>query len=338
MKKSILILTSYPDPHIDRVLEILNKNGKNSIALYANMFGKNQYVEYNPKENEPLTFVLRVKKYTLNDFSGLWFRKPHLWLESEDQHDHDPDKMMSIMYKRNEIIAMFSRGIMNEAQKKGIFIINSIDLLMLSSNKLDQLNTANKLGFSIPETLISADYDSLLSFISNHDGKAVIKNIVTSQIRYGKYSRLFFTIPITKNKFVNYHKLKPIDYPLFLQEEIEKKIELRITIIGKKVFATALDSQSTKLGKTDWRREIPENIKHSVYILPIEIEKGCLDLLRHYHLQFGTIDMAVTPEGKYVFFELNPNGQYLWIENLTKQPLSKAIAELLMNPEENKLV
>jgi hypothetical protein len=43
--------------------------------------------------------------------------------------------------------------------------------------------------------------------------------------------------------------------------------------------------------------------------------------------------MAITPDGKYVFFEINPNGQYLWIEDITKAPISEAIADLLIDPK-----
>ncbi|MCA9385364.1 hypothetical protein KC717_01810 [Candidatus Dojkabacteria bacterium] len=56
-----------------------------------------------------------------------------------------------------------------------------------------------------------------------------------------------------------------------------------------------------------------------------------------YCTLFVAIDMAVTPKGEYIFFEINPNGQYLWIEEMAELPISEAIAELLTNPEKNKL-
>jgi glutathione synthase/RimK-type ligase-like ATP-grasp enzyme len=76
---------------------------------------------------------------------------------------------------------------------------------------------------------------------------------------------------------------------------------------------------------------------HKIVKLPAKAEQLCFNLCKHYCLQFGAIDMAITPEGDYVFFEINPSGQYLWIEDLTKAPISEAIAELLANPKKNRL-
>ena len=47
-------------------------------------------------------------------------------------------------------------------------------------------------------------------------------------------------------------------------------------------------------------------------------------------LCYGAIDMILTPDGRYVFIEINPNGQYLWIEQETGLPISAAICDLLM--------
>ena len=51
--------------------------------------------------------------------------------------------------------------------------------------------------------------------------------------------------------------------------------------------------------------------------------------MKEFGLNFGCFDIAVTPSGEFVFFECNPNGQWLWIEEFTGAPIGKAIAELL---------
>jgi len=63
--------------------------------------------------------------------------------------------------------------------------------------------------------------------------------------------------------------------------------------------------------------------------LPEEIEQKCRALLRNLNLQYGAIDMVVTPDNEYVFLEINANGQWAWIEMLTGLPVSKEIAALL---------
>lgn len=64
--------------------------------------------------------------------------------------------------------------------------------------------------------------------------------------------------------------------------------------------------------------------------LSSDVEEKLLMMLRRLNLNYGAFDLILTPEGKYVFLELNPNGQYLWIEHLTKLPISEAIADLLI--------
>ena len=52
-------------------------------------------------------------------------------------------------------------------------------------------------------------------------------------------------------------------------------------------------------------------------------------------VSFGAVDMIVTPNDRYVFLEINPSGQFGWIEKLTGLPISRTIAEVLANPPSN---
>lgn len=56
----------------------------------------------------------------------------------------------------------------------------------------------------------------------------------------------------------------------------------------------------------------------------------CLALVKNLGLVFGCIDMIVTPEGKYVFLEINPNGQWMWIEELSELPIAESIVSMLI--------
>jgi len=59
------------------------------------------------------------------------------------------------------------------------------------------------------------------------------------------------------------------------------------------------------------------------------LSRRLLALVGRLGLVFSTIDMKLTDEGEYVFLELNPMGQYLYVEILTGLPLTAAMAELL---------
>ena len=118
--------------------------------------------------------------------------------------------------------------------------------------------------------------------------------------------------------------------PTQLQEYIEKAFELRVTVIGNRVFAVRIDSQLHEETKVDWRLHTQLN-PHSVYELQHEIKQFCLAFLAEQRLLYGAMDFIVTPKGEYYFLEHNPFGQYLWLEHETKLPLTEEICNLLVH-------
>ena len=50
-------------------------------------------------------------------------------------------------------------------------------------------------------------------------------------------------------------------------------------------------------------------------------------------LAYGAIDLRRTPEGDYVFLEINPAGQWIFVEEKTGQPMTDAMAKLLAAPD-----
>lgn len=117
--------------------------------------------------------------------------------------------------------------------------------------------------------------------------------------------------------------------PVIIQSYIQKEFELRVTVVKDKVFACAIYSQSSERTREDWRRYDIPNTPHKIYKLPKQIEQKCVDIVKKLGLEFGCIDMIVTPGGEFIFLEINPNGQWLWIEHLTGLPIGDAISEEL---------
>jgi len=64
------------------------------------------------------------------------------------------------------------------------------------------------------------------------------------------------------------------------------------------------------------------------------VETGLLRLLKHAGLRYGAIDMRRTPDGRYVFLEVNPAGQWRFVEEVTGQPITAAMASLLTDLDE----
>ncbi|MGH9553005.1 MAG: hypothetical protein ACRD3W_26740, partial [Terriglobales bacterium] len=114
--------------------------------------------------------------------------------------------------------------------------------------------------------------------------------------------------------------------PHLFQRMIRKKYDLRITVVGHKVFSLRIDSQ-TGSGDLDWRNDYTVNMEP--FALPADIESKCINLTRRLGLNYGAIDLILTDEGDYRFLEINCAGQYLWIELRTELQISREIALLL---------
>lgn len=111
------------------------------------------------------------------------------------------------------------------------------------------------------------------------------------------------------------------------QARVKKRFDVRVTVVGEQVFATEIHNDGPG-GGLDWRSN-HKTLDYRPCSIPDEVETGIHRLMAMLDLRFGALDFIVTPEGQWVFLEINPNGQWAWIERATGQPVSAAMAELL---------
>ena len=79
----------------------------------------------------------------------------------------------------------------------------------------------------------------------------------------------------------------------------------------------------------DWRRTSRPDLPHHRHDLPSEVREKCVAIATAIGTGFAAIDLVRTPGGEYVFLESNPNGEWLWIEDLLGYPISDAIVRHL---------
>ncbi|HVU70331.1 MAG TPA: hypothetical protein VHD63_24600, partial [Ktedonobacteraceae bacterium] len=187
------------------------------------------------------------------------------------------------------------------------------DALRAAAFKPRQLQIAAQLGLRTPRTLVTNDPDALRRFYEECEGQIIYKtlsrgNIAVDRQRYDA----IFTSQVQAEHLDK--RARVCQTAHLFQEVIEKAFELRLTVVGKQVFAAAVYSQHADTARLDFRNGY-DVVRYAVYKeLPPEIEAACLGLVQAYGLAYGAIDMAVTPTGEYVFFEINGAGQYQWIE------------------------
>ncbi len=120
--------------------------------------------------------------------------------------------------------------------------------------------------------------------------------------------------------------------PCQFQEYVPKEIEIRVTVFGSKALSVEIHSQVTESTRHDWRRYGEHGqAPHYPHRLPSDIGIKCIKLVQRLGLEFGAIDLIVRPDGRYTFLEINPNGQWAWLERLTGLPFVETLAELLLS-------
>ncbi|MEV6694876.1 hypothetical protein AB0M35_25705 [Micromonospora sp. NPDC051196] len=121
--------------------------------------------------------------------------------------------------------------------------------------------------------------------------------------------------------------------PVLLQPYTEKAYELRVTAVNDQLFACRIDSQNTSRTKTDWRRYDLANTPHAAWGLDESVSRQLQKFMTLAGLRYAAFDFIVTPSGETVFVEVNPAGQFGWIEELSGLPISAAIADWLLSSE-----
>jgi glutathione synthase/RimK-type ligase-like ATP-grasp enzyme len=192
-----------------------------------------------------------------------------------------------------------------------------------------QLAQATKAGLATPMTLISNEPERAAAFCAAlGESECAIKPLIATRVDGEEGARLPLTTTIPRG-----HRLDSVALaPSIFQPYIEKAYELRCVVMGDKIFTARLNSQQKESARMDWRAAAVEeegDVDHEVFELPERIEVALHRLVRSFDINFASIDIIVTPDGEFVFLDLNPNGQWLWLEEELGLPLVASMADLL---------
>jgi glutathione synthase/RimK-type ligase-like ATP-grasp enzyme len=200
-------------------------------------------------------------------------------------------------------------------------VVDPIFRMRAANRKLYQLHLAQGCGLRVPPTCVTNDPDIARNFITTTPGRKIYKI-------FEGINRLSATTTIIESKHMTHLNLLRHS-PVIFQQFIEPGFDLRITVVGKQLFPAKWISRMPE-AQVDIRVDI--NAEISSYVLPSEIDLGIRKLVAKLQLRFCAIDMRVGSDGKYYFLEVNPSGQYLFVETATWQPITAALAQLLANP------
>jgi glutathione synthase/RimK-type ligase-like ATP-grasp enzyme len=196
-----------------------------------------------------------------------------------------------------------------------------------ANSKPAQLFVAQQVGLDIPTTVITNDTEHAYGFLSQGEERNIYKAM--SQNIHLEEGKSLFTGVVTEEELSKLELIRAS--PGIFQRLVPKAYEIRATVIGPRVFSGKIASQARIETQIDWRHR-PFDIEQTPIQLPQEIETKLHKFMRVFGLVYGAFDLIVTPDGRHVFLEINPAGQYMWVETATKLPITAALADVLSEP------
>lgn len=194
-------------------------------------------------------------------------------------------------------------------------VLTRPSVLRKTENKVYQMQKLRKCQIPFPASLIGNVPD--MDFGLEARDK-IIKPLTQGKLDLGDKFEFFQTSVLTNP--VGDISLTPI----YLQEMVKKAYEVRITCLDKYLWPVRIDSSDP----IDWRKSTAKN-RYELIDVPDHIREMCQNVLKEFGLWFGAFDFIVTPDDEWIFLEVNPNGQWLWLENLLNLDMSKRLVEFL---------
>lgn len=191
-----------------------------------------------------------------------------------------------------------------------------------AENKLYQLKIAREIGMLTPVTFVGNSLPNNLEQEKNY----VIKSL-DAALFYDQGQEMF-----TYSTIVSGAELRQaeIQYaPIILQECLSNKTDIRVTVIGDMLYATAITNDGAHI-EGDWRKQGKERLTYSQLILPKNVQENIMKLMKKLDLNFGGIDL-VSVDGEYYFIEVNPTGEWRWLTQVANFPIDKAIIDNMIN-------
>lgn len=325
MTNKILIVTSSLDLHADLIVPLLAAKDQHVFRLNLDCFPRDYQISQQFKQGQAISQIRHLP-------DGAWFNLTQVgaaWI----------NKGGDFCYLSADLSAQEQAFAKLESEQALQSLLYTLDCNWLSPPlalrgaqwKGEQLQRALRIGFTIPDTLLTNCPQQVRAFQQALAAPLIFKAMSTPSLaaetqdpEQRQVRGLHTTLIDEQMDFGAVAEL-----PCQFQHYIAKQYELRVTVIGSQVFAAKIHSQDDELTRID-SRNMAANIRYEATVLPPELEQRCRAFVHSYGMQYGALDLIVTPDDDVVFLENNPAGQFLYIEQLIPEfKMLDALAELL---------
>jgi glutathione synthase/RimK-type ligase-like ATP-grasp enzyme len=251
----------------------------------------------------------------LDEVRSVWvrrYRRPKRPAALADEADQD-------IARRDSLRAL--DGLLHLASRRGVRLLNPFPRDSIADNKLLQLDIAHSHQLTIPRTLVSNDPEDVRRFY--RENRAAGRGVIVKSFRSPDKAIVF-------TRLMEEADLGLLDClrhaPAIFQEYVEGD-NLRVTVVGREVFPAQV-LPSDPRAAVDWRMDYFSSVQP--FPLDPDSTTKLLSVLDDLGLVYGAFDLKRTAAGDIVFLEVNPGGQFLFVEIQTGMAISAAVARYLI--------
>ena len=332
MKKVLIITHSKDNQGVNDVCQLLQEQGAEAVRLDTDLYPEHIGLSSGYSNGSWSYHLQRPNQETVDlaQIESIWYRRLRTGRSLQGQMEPE-------LFKPT--VEESRRTLLGVLHTLPVFCMDPYWLVRYTDNKQVQLEQAALSGLQIPQTLFSNSPEAVKDFYSHCKGQMIAKMQTAFGIMKDDEEHVVFTNLITEQDMEDIETLTTC--PMVFQEAIPKQLELRATIVGNHVFTSAVNSQSTGKSDHDWRRDGDGLITDwEPHQLPNSVEESLLTLMDRLGLNYGAADFILTPEGEYVFLEVNPVGEYEWLDEHTDKskghPIARTMVNLLLHPEQGR--
>jgi ATP-GRASP peptide maturase of grasp-with-spasm system len=278
---------------------------------------------------EQLYVYVDGEQFTLEDISALWYRRSGKSAMNPNFKSIENKKLSETVesYTWSELKASRTAFFNTLSRKPCITYPNA----QHNVDKQEMLYYAIQAGLTVPQTIIASAKTEIAAFFNKYPG-CIIKSIENSEV-FELDNKAYFPYTDTVDKeFID--NLPERFFPCLLQEHLVKECEIRTFYLDGGCYSMAIFSQKDAQTQVDFRRYNKVKPNRNVpYQLPADTEKQIKIFMQSVNLNTGSLDIIKTTDGRHVFLEVNPVGQFGMTSYPCNYQLEKKVAEWLAKHE-----
>ncbi|HYD39795.1 MAG TPA: alpha-L-glutamate ligase [Anaeromyxobacter sp.] len=308
----ILAVTHRADEHARPVLDALVRQGAEVAVLdLAQLPARGRLALAYGDPGERTIHLDGAAPIDMARVRALWWRRPQT-----------PEPPRGLPRRRADFAVRQTLDAMTGllgALEPGALLVNHPWRDDAAAQKTLQLAAAERAGLTVPPTLVTNDPEATRRFLAARARAGAIHKQVHATPEDWRRTRR-----VGPRGAAGLRDLRHA--PRILQQRIPG-VDVRVTIVGDELFAADIDARRSR--SPDDFRGFERQCRFGACRVPDREQAGLRRLMDDLGLAFAAIDFRRDGDGRWWFLDLNPAGQWRFVERRTAQPITAALAALL---------